>query len=646
MNQTRYCSTCGALLPEGAAVCGECGARYQASPYERRATDAPVAWSPSPRARSRDLGQEESGPAEEEGIQLLSREDLAPREPGATTLRGADQYDRRMVTQPGTQPGGDPGASPVYGSPAPAPASATPGEGGPAALEPPLDACVPAPAAKRLLAAIVDGVIHGVVLVPLIIGIVLIATQESPGTLAAVLTGIGVALPVAYAVVIIWLHGAKGFTPGKLALGLRTARVSEGGRLGFLRSLGRAVLYRLFPLLFALSIFLDPRGTLRGFHDRVVDSVVVDVKAGRDPLRPRADDFERRSDAEYLGAPSVAVDAHDNLLAAPGAAWSGGVPSAPSAQPAGAPGAADAPWSPPSAPAAPAPEAAPSSGPSAAPAEQWGPPAPAASAPVDQPPVSSAPSGAGHESWAPSAPSAPAQSEQPALAWGPPPSTEQPVPPAEPAQPASPVQPAQPAQPAQFFPSAPPAQPAAGYAPPPQESFAPAPVPEQSGDITGDAWAAQPAVDGPAEAGTAVGADEVDEQTRMTAPVGEDLGDLEATRISAVSLPPVHRALLTVDDGTEHRLDRTTVLGRNPSAEEGEAGVVLPDPTRSISKTHLRVEPTAEGVTVTDLGSTNGSAILLQDGTREALVPHTATEVPAGARVGIGDRWLTVEREQ
>ncbi|UVY82357.1 RDD family protein [Brachybacterium sp. NBEC-018] len=649
MNQTRYCSTCGALLPEGAAVCGECGARYQASPYERRATDAPDAWSQSPRARSRDLGQEESGPAEEEGIQLLSREDLAPREPGATTLRGADQYDRRMVTQPGTQPGGDPGASPVYGSPAPAPASATPGEGGPAALEPPLDGCVPAPAAKRLLAAIVDGVIHGVVLVPLIIGIVLIATQESPGTLAAVLTGIGVALPVAYAVVIIWLHGAKGFTPGKLALGLRTARVTEGGRLGFVRSLGRAVLYRLFPLLFALSIFLDPRGTLRGFHDRVVDSVVVDVKAGRDPLRPRADDFERRSDEEYLGAPSVAVDAHDNLLAAPGAAWSGGVPSAPSAQPAGAPAPADAPWSPPSSPAAPAPEAAPSSGPSAAPAEQWGPPAPAASAPVDQPPVSSASSGAGHESWAPSAPSAPAQPEQPAPSWGPPPSAEQPAAPAEPVQPAPPVQPSQPVQPpqpAQPFSSAPPAPPAAGYAPPPQESFAPAPVPEQSGDITGDAWAAQPAADGPAEAEPAVGADEVDEQTRMTAPVGEDLGDLEATRISAVSLPPVHRALLTVDDGTEHRLDRTTVLGRNPSAEEGEAGVVLPDPTRSISKTHLRVEPTAEGVTVTDLGSTNGSAILLQDGTREALVPHTATEVPAGARVGIGDRWLTVEREQ
>lgn len=620
MNQTRYCSTCGALLPEGAAVCGECGARYQASPYERRATDAPGSWSQSPRARSRDLGQEESGPAEGEAIQLLTREDLAPRERGATTLRGADQYDRRMVTQPGTQPGGHPGASPVHGSPAPAPASATPGKGGPAALEPPLDGCVPAPAAKRLLAAIVDGVIHGVVLVPLIIGIILIATQESPGTLAAVLTGIGVALPVACAVVIIWLHGAKGFTPGKLALGLRTARVGEGGRLGFLRSLGRAVLYRLFPLLFALSIFLDPRGTLRGFHDRVVDSIVVDVKAGRDPLRPRADDFERRSDEEYLGAPSVAVDAHDNLLAAPGAAWSGGVPSAPSA---GAPAPADAPWSSPSAPAASAPEAGPSSGTSAAPAEQWGPPAPVTSAPVDPAPVdqatvSSAPSGTGHEPWAPSAPSVPAQPEQPAPAWGPPPSPEQPAPPAQ----------------------------TAGYMSPPQESFAPAPVPEQSGDITGDAWAAQPAAGGPAEAEPTAGAEEVDEQTRMTAPVGEDLGDLEATRISAVSLPPVHRALLTVDDGTEHRLDRTTVLGRNPSAEEGAAGVVLPDPTRSISKTHLRVEPTAEGITVTDLGSTNGSAILLQDGTREALVPHIATEVPAGARVGIGDRWLTVEREQ
>ena len=61
MNQTRYCSTCGTLLSEGAAICGECGARYQASPYEKRATDAPGAWSAPPRPRARaEQGQERS----------------------------------------------------------------------------------------------------------------------------------------------------------------------------------------------------------------------------------------------------------------------------------------------------------------------------------------------------------------------------------------------------------------------------------------------------------------------------------------------------------------------------------------------------------------------------------------------------------
>ena len=65
MSQTRYCSTCGSLLGEGAAICGECGARYQASPYERRATETPGAWSPPPTPRSRDLGPEDEEQDEE-----------------------------------------------------------------------------------------------------------------------------------------------------------------------------------------------------------------------------------------------------------------------------------------------------------------------------------------------------------------------------------------------------------------------------------------------------------------------------------------------------------------------------------------------------------------------------------------------------
>src|SRR5699024_12138564 len=84
----------------------ECGARYQASPYERRATDAPGAWSQAPRARSRDLGPVQEQDSDDEEIQLTSREELTPRAPGATALRTADPYDPVMVTQPPTSQDG------------------------------------------------------------------------------------------------------------------------------------------------------------------------------------------------------------------------------------------------------------------------------------------------------------------------------------------------------------------------------------------------------------------------------------------------------------------------------------------------------------------------------------------------------------
>ncbi|WP_345742688.1 RDD family protein [Brachybacterium paraconglomeratum] len=335
MNQTRYCSTCGTLLSEGAAICGECGARYQASPYEKRATDAPGAWSAPPRPRSRaEQGQERSD-QEDEGIELIRADSLRSPQPGATALRSEEQYDRVMVTQPpmnqparnqpGQSPGmpGGPGASASGPGSAPGTAPGAAPEGAPAAasFEPPLDGCAPATPLKRFLAALIDTVIATLVTVPFLIGFILIVTSQSASTTSMILIGVGTALPAAYHLVMIWLVGAKGFTLGKLILGLRVTRLSEGGALGFVRALGRWAVYALFPLLMALSIFFDPRKLLRGFHDRAIDSVVTDIKAGRNPLQPRPDDFERAGAEHYLGAPSVAVSTHENLLSEPGAAW-------------------------------------------------------------------------------------------------------------------------------------------------------------------------------------------------------------------------------------------------------------------------------------------------------------------------------------
>jgi uncharacterized RDD family membrane protein YckC len=706
MNQTRYCSTCGSLLSEGAAICGECGARYQASPYERRATDAPGAWSAPPRQRAQGSTGRTASASEDEGIELITADSLRPPQPGATALRSEEQYDRVMVTQPPmNQPGPNAGGP---GSPAPAPgpvgaAPAAPSSAAP--LEAPLDGCAPASPLKRFLAALIDSVIASIVTVPFLIGMILLLNSESPSTLSLVLIGVGTALPAAYHLVMIWLVGAKGFTLGKLLIGLRVTRVSEGGAIGLLRSLGRYVLYSLIPLIMALSIFLDPRNHLRGFHDRAVDSVVVDVKEGRDPHKKRADDFERAGAEHYLGAPSVAVSTHENLLSEPGAAWrdQGAAPAQPAD--AGAEQAAPSPY----APYGSAPSAA------DAPAGSWGSPDPSAPqqgggwAPPPVEPIPSAPSSwdqpASQEqapSWGapapqeqsqgwgqPSAPEQPQSWEQPssqeqAPSWGAPSPQEQSHgwgQPSAPEQPQSWEQPSSQEQAPSWGAPAPQeqsqgwGQPSApelpqgwdqgGHSAAPQwgspsaapESAPPAPAPqepapqdsapqwgpppaspaasaatgaENPSDLTGDAWG---------------GADDgVDEATRMSVP--EDLGDLEATRISPAHLPPVKKVRLTTDDGGERVVERAVVVGRNPSAVDGEVLFVMKDDTRSVSKTHLRIDGTGEELVVTDLGSTNGSTILREDGSRENLVPETPTVLPAGARVTLGDRTLSVERMQ
>ena len=137
----------------------------------------------------------------------------------------------------------------------------------------------------------------------------------------------------------------------------------------------------------------------------------------------------------------------------------------------------------------------------------------------------------------------------------------------------------------------------------------------------------------------------MDEQTRLSEP-DEPLGDLEQTRISPVRLPDVKKLRLTADDGAERIVERAVVIGRNPSAPGNEVLFVLQDDTRSVSKTHLQIDGTGDDITVTDLGSTNGSTILREDGTRENLVPNSPTVLPAGAQLTLGDRTLSVERAQ
>lgn len=372
----RYCATCGALVTQGAAVCGECGARFRESPYSGRATDAPGAWSRPPVPRRGSEEHRVASPEHEDRIELVSRESLRAPRPGATTMRGTDdQYDQRMTSSsvPPT-----PDWSSSYQSPAqPAQAWSAPAQGGAPApspsgeLEPPLDGCAPASLLARIGAALLDGVVTSLVGIPLFIGVLLLALNGEATLLTQILIGVGVVLQVAVWLVLVWLQGSRALTPGKALLGLRTVRWSTGRPIGFLRALGRSVLLSipLVQLVMVIPILLDAR-THRGLHDRAMDSIVLGIRTGRNPLVARPDDYARHADSHYLPQQPVPVTTHDNLLSQPGAAWGVGATGSASSSATGweqsaAPAVSDgvierSPWAPSGqAPAAPSQQAAP-----------------------------------------------------------------------------------------------------------------------------------------------------------------------------------------------------------------------------------------------------------------------------------------------
>ena len=103
--------------------------------------------------------------------------------------------------------------------------------------------------------------------------------------------------------------------------------------------------------------------------------------------------------------------------------------------------------------------------------------------------------------------------------------------------------------------------------------------------------------------------------------------------------------LLSFDTGQRVRIDlpATVNLGRRPApSEPGDQLVAVDDPDSTVSKTHLRLEHSRGRTWATDLGSTNGSGILADDGGGAELAPGARTLLDDGDRVRIGDRVFTV----
>ena len=132
----------------------------------------------------------------------------------------------------------------------------------------------------------------------------------------------------------------------------------------------------------------------------------------------------------------------------------------------------------------------------------------------------------------------------------------------------------------------------------------------------------------------------------VTEPTG--VGPLFAPSPAPAGPAPVPAAILVMDTGQRIALVAPrTLLGRAPVAiapwEEADT-VPVTDPDRSISKTHLAVLLDGDRLSVRELGSTNGSAVVAADGARTTLLMGQDVVVPDGARVELGDRSFTVER--
>jgi uncharacterized RDD family membrane protein YckC len=122
---------------------------------------------------------------------------------------------------------------------------------------------------------------------------------------------------------------------------------------------------------------------------------------------------------------------------------------------------------------------------------------------------------------------------------------------------------------------------------------------------------------------------------------------MERTQVRAGVRQDAPEAVLriTLDDGRDFRLERTVLIGRNPAPAAGESQAQLlpvPDPGRTISKTHLHLLTDGTGLWVTDRHSTNGSAVTTPDGMRTALQPGVPAYVSPGTTVHFGDRTFNV----
>lgn len=144
-----------------------------------------------------------------------------------------------------------------------------------------------------------------------------------------------------------------------------------------------------------------------------------------------------------------------------------------------------------------------------------------------------------------------------------------------------------------------------------------------------------PSAPAPSSAASVPPTDEV-EATRLAA----RLGPLPAETSGATGV----RVLLA--DGRQVTAGASTLIGRDPSAREGEVvEALLRVDDQSVSKTHVCLRVSGERVWAIDRASTNGTLLRGPDGTETELEPWQETAVPVGSTLRLGGTEITVALE-
>jgi hypothetical protein len=130
----------------------------------------------------------------------------------------------------------------------------------------------------------------------------------------------------------------------------------------------------------------------------------------------------------------------------------------------------------------------------------------------------------------------------------------------------------------------------------------------------------------------------------VVSPNHDGSSDIESTVVTMLPTG-VSMILLVFDTGQrEHLTTPATVnLGRNPTVTNpGDSTIIVKDPESTVSKNHVRIEHSRGQTWVVDLGSTNGTKIIADDGTVTTFRKNERGELEEGARVRIGNRTFTV----